>query len=113
MSTDNKPIPTKILKCTPRMMLSESNTRGQRMHKCYLTDAGWLNVREMARLTGVNHFTIVTRMGRYPAGIENFFTRNLRYTPRNEGTAQWGGLTCKPRTHNLAKIRIGTWEQRQ
>jgi len=114
MSTDvNKPIPTKILKCTPRMMLSESNTRGQRMHKCYLTDVGWLNIREMERRTGVNHNTIATRLYRYGPGTEDFFKKNFSITPTQAGSPDWKELSSKPRTKNLAKIRIGIWEQRQ
>jgi len=108
----DKPIPTKFLSLEPKMLMSDSNTRGQRMHKCYLTDVGWLNVREMERRTGVNHNTIATRIYRYGAGVEGIFGKNLSLTPTGNGSPDWKNLSGKPRTGNLAKIRPESkWER--
>jgi hypothetical protein len=104
-------IPTYIKHYDTKLMVAEG-ADGFRRLRCYLTDVGWMSVREMFKATGRNPRTIDTRIHRQKPGNKEIFNEKMT-NQRTANHRMESRLSDRPRNHNLSKIKIGTWEAQQ
>jgi hypothetical protein len=71
--------------------------------KHYLTDVGWLSMREMTIRTGMTESCLKRRMTKFKTGDSSIFAPE-HLLANEHSTAEWKGLSSKPRDRNLAKI---------
>ena len=102
-------IPTRILSYSAKMIAGYGQTGKLVKLKHYLTDAGYMSVPEMQRLTLLPKETIVTRMRMLKPNDDSMFQLDRRknvFLP----TKEWIGLGRLPRDRNLRKISpCGSW----
>jgi len=104
--------------------------KGENKNNFILWEGDYLTLSQVAKICGIEKGTLSQRIRRHgidcektyfpgrmpnhmrlPSGHGARLVGKTRFRKRDE--SGWNGLGCAPRNKNVAKIKLGTWEQAQ